>query len=437
VLRRAREAGVDYILNPGSSLESCYRARALAAEHAEVFHALGIHPHHAKEMEPPHWDEFLSLVRESKPAAIGETGLDYHYDFSPRAVQREVFRRQLRLALELDLPIIIHCREAFDDCLGALAEVNPGGRWRGVMHCFTGTAEQARACLDLGFHVSFTGMITFPNAADLRAAAAAVPVDRMLLETDSPYLAPVPLRGRRNEPANVPHIAHLLAQLHKLEVDDVARITSVNAHQLFGIGQAHGGPSIVYRIRNSLYVNVTNRCSNRCVFCRRETDPMVKGHWLRLENEPSAAEVIAAIGEPARFAEIVFCGYGEPTMRLDAVKEVAAWVKSRGGRVRINTNGHGDLINGRRISPELAGLVDVVSVSLNSADAEQYAEICRPAQPGRAYRAMIDFIKDAREHLPKVVVTALDYPGVDVEACRRLAAELGVEYRQRKYNEVG
>ena len=437
VLQRAADAGVEHIVNPGSDLASCRRAAALAAQHAQVSCALGIHPHHAKEIGPGQWEEFVELVRASRLVAIGETGLDYHYKFSPPEQQQDLFRRQIRLAIDLSLPIIIHCREAYGECRVILDEEAPGARWRGVMHCFAGTPADAWEFAELGFFIGFTGMVTFPNARGVREAAAAVPADRLLIETDSPYLAPHPWRNRRNEPANVVHVARALAALHRLEEADIARITAMNARTLFGLGPAHGDPAIAYRIRNSLYVNLTNRCTNRCVFCSRESDPTVKGHWLGLEREPSAQEVIAAIGDPAAHAEVVFCGFGEPTLRLDVIKEVAAWVKSHGGTVRINTNGQAGLIAGRPVAAELAGLVDVVSVSLNSADREQYAEICRPEGGAAAFDAAIEFIRDAREHLPKVVVTAVDYPGVDLAACERLARELGVEYRQRKYNEVG
>jgi len=437
MLARAREAGVECILNPGSDLASSRRAAALAARHDDIFHAVGIHPHYAREVDDATWEQFIDLAHTSNPVAIGETGLDYHYDLSPRDDQRQLFRRQVRLTLELGLPIIIHCREAYDDCLAILDDEAPGANWRGVMHCFTGTAAHARAFLDRGFKVSFAGMITFRNADALRETAAGLSADCLLLETDAPYLAPQPVRGKRNEPAFVVHTARVLAELYGLATEDIARITAVNARDLFGLGAEPAHGRIVYKIRNSLYVNLTNRCSNRCIFCSREYRPMVKGHWLGLKEEPTADEVIAAIGDPTRYDEVVFCGFGEPTARLDVLKQAAAYVKEHGGMVRLNTNGQGDLINGRQIAPELVGLVDVVSVSLNSADRDEYARICRPVEGPRAYDAMIAFIKDARTHLPKVVVTALDYPGVDLDACRRRADELGVEYRQRKYNEVG
>jgi len=443
MLDRARDAGVECIVNPGSDLESCRRARALAERYEAISYAPGLHPHDARKIGHDQWEAFTAFVLECmrsdrKPVAIGETGLDYHYDFSPRDAQAEVFRRQVRLALELDLPIIIHCREAYDDCVRILNEESPGRRWRGVIHCFTGTGRDARTVLELGFFISFAGMLTYPSADDLRQTATAIPIDRLLLETDSPLLGPQPLRKKRNEPANVVHVARTLAEIHKLSLEDVARITTANASRLFGIGRhSPGRPTIVYKIRNSLYVNLTNRCTNRCVFCSRESDPSVKGHWLRLESEPTVQQVLDEIGDPTQYAEIVFCGFGEPMLRLDAIKEIAASVKARGGSIRINTNGQADIISGRRVTPELDGLVDVVSVSLNSARRDQYVDICRPSHGEKAYDSMIEFIKDASKHVPKVIVTALDFPGVDVDACRRLAGELGVEYRQRKYNEVG
>jgi len=235
MLQRAGEARVDCIINPGSDLESCYRAQRLAEEYEQVYHAAGLHPHYAKDIGSDQWDAFVRIAREGNPVAIGETGLDYHYDFSPREAQQHLFRKQVSFTLELGLPIIVHCREAYDDCLKILAGEAPGAQWRGVMHCFTGTPDDARAFLARGFFVSFAGMITFRNADALRETAAAVPVERLLLETDSPYLAPQPVRGKRNEPANVAYIARVLADIHGAGVEDIARTTSANARALFGI----------------------------------------------------------------------------------------------------------------------------------------------------------------------------------------------------------
>lgn len=196
--------------------------------------------------------------------------------------------------------------------------------------------------------------------------------------------------------------------------------------------------TIVYKIRNTLYLNLTNRCTARCVFCHRLDDPTVKGYDLRLRQEPSARELIREIGDPARFEEVVFCGYGEPTLRLEVITKVARAIKARGGRVRLNTNGHGNLIHQRNILPELAGLVDAVSVSLNAESAEKYMAICRPAHGPKTYDAVIAFIKEAKRHIPDVTVSVVRISTVDVNACERIAREeLGAGFQVRALDVVG
>jgi TatD DNase family protein len=378
-------------------------------------------------------EKLKAWASQEKVVAIGETGLDYHYDHSPREAQREAFRRQLALAAETGLPAVIHSREARDDTLRILEE---SGITRGVMHCFSGDLEMAERAMALGLYISFAGPVTFKNARRPREVAGAVPDDYLLVETDAPYLTPEPLRGRRNEPANVVHTARAIAALRGVSPGDVARITTLNARRLFGIGELASGGEIAYRIRDSLYLNVTNRCTNRCSFCVRFHSDYVKGHNLRLAQEPTAEELEAAIGDPRDYREVVFCGYGEPLLRLEVVREVAAWVKERGGSVRIDTNGHGNLIHGRNILPELAGSVDSVSVSLDAQDAETYERLCAPEFPG-AFGEVLAFIREAKKHIPEVQATVVDAEGVDVEKCRALARELSVPLRVRKLDVVG
>ena len=184
----------------------------------------------------------------------------------------------------------------------------------------------------------------------------------------------------------------------------------------------------------------TNACDARCVFCPRTDDEWdVKGYDLRRQRDPSADEILGAMGDPSRFAEVVFCGLGEPTIRLDVVKRVAAAVKAQGGRTRLNTNGHGDLIQGRPVAKELVGLIDVVSVSLNAQDRETFERHCPSSFSPDGWTPMLDFIRSAKALGLHVVCTVVDpLPGVDVEACRRLAEDsLGVEFRGRVLNEVG
>lgn len=432
VLERASAAGVELLIDPGTSIATSRRALELARQFPQILPAVGVHPHEARGWS----DSMLSELRhlcEHSPVAIGEIGLDFYRDYSPRNDQMQAFEDQLELAHELDLPVIIHCRAAHAECFEILRRHKT---IRGVMHCFTGTPDDARTAVELGFLVSFTGRITYAGAEDMRAAARAIPPEKLLLETDCPVMTPRPNKGR-NEPAFLPLVAKALATLHGLSPSDIARITTRNAAELFGLEADSDTDVIVYPIRDCLYVNLTNRCTNQCIFCPRSTEPVVKGHSLRLSHEPTADEVIAAIGDPQRYREIVFCGFGEPTLRLDALKAIAAYVKSHGGRVRLNTNGQGNLIHGRSIVPELAGLVDAVSVSLNSSQREQYAHLC-PSQFGHAaYDGVLEFVREAVGVIPDVTVTALDYPGVDIAACEQLAQSLGAQFRLRRYNVVG
>jgi TatD DNase family protein len=260
----------------------------------------------------------------------------------------------------------------------------------------------------------------------------------MLVETDAPYLAPQAHRGRRNEPAYVAETAAFLASVKGLAPRDVERITTRNACALFRLPCPSPGPEIAYPIRKSLYLNVTNRCSNRCIFCSRETKPLVKGHDLTLEREPTAQELLAAAGDVSGYDEVVFCGFGEPLLRWDVVREVACELKRRGVRIRINTNGQARLFLGRDILPEMTGIVDALSVSLNAADAADYARVCRPEGGEGAYAAVKEFIREARRFVPSVTASVVALPGLDIDACRRIAEDaLGVAFRVRPLNEVG
>jgi TatD DNase family protein len=295
----------------------------------------------------------------------------------------------------------------------------------------------ARDCLELGFYLSFTGNISYPNNANLRKVVAAIPIDRMLIETDCPFLAPLPFRGKRNEPAYVKLTAEKIAEIKGLSLEDVSRVTSRNAYELFGIGLVDQTTKVAYQIRNALYLNITNRCTNSCVFCPKFDDFVVKGHELRLDHEPDLEELKAAIGDPRDYDEIVFCGYGEPLLRLDLILELATWLKQQQVRIRINTDGQANLVHGRNILPELSGKVDAISVSLNASNAEQYQQICHSKFPDQGFQAVKEFLKLASASIPEVIATAVSYPGIDIEACRKIAEELGVEFRAREYNEVG
>jgi TatD DNase family protein len=474
VIERASKAGLTNIVTVG-----CWNAdlgfepvMKIAGSHDFIYAALGVHPHDAKDAAGT--DEPFDLIRSlalkgtgggpsrsggpsgsggpsrsggpsgsggpSKVKAIGETGLDYHYDNSPREAQKEVFIRQVRLARELNLPLVIHTREADDDTIRILKDEG-AAQIGGVLHCFSGNIKMAREAMAMGFYISFTGVVTFRNARDLREVVRAVPVERILVETDCPYLAPVPHRGHRNEPAFVVDTAEAIAGIKGLSLADVARITTLNARYLFAIGDnmdADRPARIAYAIRNSLYLNITNRCTNYCTFCAKFRSYTVKGHDLRLATEPGFKEVMEAVGpEPEKYDEIVFCGYGEPLIRLDLVKEVGLKLKRMGCEIRIDTDGLANLVHKRNVLSELM-FVDTISVSLNAPDSKTYQELVKTPFGDDAYPAILYFLREAKKFIPKVVASVVSVPGLDIEACRRVAEdEIGVGFRVREYNTVG
>jgi len=435
VIKRAEEVGVKYIINVGTSVGTSVKSIELAKKYDHIYASVGIHPNSASNVPADDWSRLEALAGESKVVAIGETGLDYYRDRSKREDQKRLFHQHLELAEKHNLPVIIHNREASKDCLEIVRKYS--GRIKGVIHCFAGSRDDAEEFLKLGFHISFAGPITFPKAENLREALKAVPVEKLLLETDCPFLAPQQKRGKRNEPSYLQYTIPVLAELYKLSVEDIKRITSLSAINLFGIAQSDTKPEIAYVIRNSLYLNITSRCSNKCVFCSRETAPYVKGHYLGTNNEPTIEELKDAIGDPSGYDEVVFCGFGESTERLDVLKEIAGYLKEKGSKVRLDTNGLGDLINGRSICEELEGLIDTICISLNTNIEEEYQKLCHSKFDGQAYPALISFIKQAREYIPDVMISIVGVPGVDVEACRKIAEDLGVRFRVREYNNVG
>ena len=235
VLQRAEAAGIEAMVTIGCDLATSQAAVALAQTHPRVFATIGVHPHETKEIQDGWYEALRSLARQPKVVAYGEIGLDYHYDHSPREVQRERFREQIRVARELNLPLIIHTREAQNDTVTILREEGAADAG-GVFHCFSGDAWLARDALDLGFYLSFSGVLTFKNATMLRDIAKTVPLDRLMVETDCPYLAPVPCRGKRNEPAYVQYVAEILAEVRgNGSFESLARATVENTKRLFRI----------------------------------------------------------------------------------------------------------------------------------------------------------------------------------------------------------
>jgi TatD DNase family protein len=300
-------------------------------------------------------------------------------------------------------------------------------------HCYYGSLEDALEFMKMNHFISFTGNITFKKSDGLREILKHIDLNHLLLETDSPFMPPVPYRGKRNEPSYISYVAQQVADVHKLSVEAVGRITSLNAFRFFGIGKTPK-TSFTYLLGNSLYINVTNRCNADCTFCRRKEDPFLRGYNLGMKksDEPPAEIYINEIGDPKQYDEIVFCGYGEPTIRWDVVKEIAKYVKMNGGTTRINTNGHGNIINKKDITPEMKNLIDVISISFNSFDSKQYAELMKVSE--NHFDEMKNFARLAKSYVKKVVMSVVSLDEVEIEKSRKVVEdEIGVEFRVREY----
>jgi TatD DNase family protein len=238
VVARSKAAGVTGWITVGTDPQQNREAIELANRFKNMYAAVGIHPHDAKDVTGGTLTELKELARVEKVVALGETGLDFHYDFSNRTDQKRVFTAQLEIAKELNLPVIVHCREAFDETMDVLEQfIRLKGQLKGVVfHCFGGSAEQARIVLDYGFHISFTGVVTFKNAEATRQAAKIVPADRLMLETDCPYMSPEPVRKQKiNEPALMIHAARFLAELKEMEMSEFAEAVTATSKGFFGL----------------------------------------------------------------------------------------------------------------------------------------------------------------------------------------------------------
>lgn len=432
VIQRAKDAGVDYIIVPATNLETCKSVIELTKRYEMAYGAIGVHPHDTKDWDGSYLTQLEELAKHEKIVAVGEIGLDYYYDFSPREKQIHAFKSQIELALKLNLPIVVHNRDADEDIIN-IAREYAGTGLKAQYHCFNGTIDDARALIQLHHFISFTGNITFTKADSLREVVSKVTPEHLLLETDSPFMTPVPHRGKRNEPAYIKLIAEKMAEIRHLTVQDISRLTSYNAFRMFGIG-SKPSTSFTYQIGKNLYINVTNRCSADCVFCSRKDEAVVSGYNLKMtkEQEPNADVYIKEIGDPKKYNEIVFCGFGEPTVRWDVVKKIAEYVKQNGGKTRLDTNGHGSYINKKDITPELAGRIDSVSISLNAPNPEKYSELMR-VDPELFYE-VINFAKLSRQYVSKVVMTAVYLDSLDVEKVRSLVEKvIGAEFRGREY----
>lgn len=227
--------GIELVINIGADLQTSIASASLAEKYNNIYAAVGIHPHSAKEADESTMEILKSFAKRDKVVAIGEIGLDFYYDNSPRDLQRKWFKEQLKLAKEVELPVVIHSRDAQQETFDILKEASEDGKLRGVLHCYSGSAEMAAEYVKMGFYISIAGPVTFKNARVVKEVAETVPLDRLLVETDSPYLTPEPYRGKRNEPIFVKYVAGTIAEIRGLSYEELAKATNKNTKELFGL----------------------------------------------------------------------------------------------------------------------------------------------------------------------------------------------------------
>lgn len=232
VVQQALSNGITHIVQSCDNLEEIEKNLILIKKYKNLYSSVGIHPHEAKSWTSVSKDTIVNFTKEEKVIAIGETGLDFYYNYSPKEIQLSVFKEQIKIAKEVGLPLIIHCRDAFSEAIEILKEEKPES---GVFHCYTGDLETAKEALKLGFYISWSGILTFKNATSLKETAKEIPLKNTLIETDCPFLTPIPYRGQRNEPKYVKYVAEELAKIHNVSIDEVGEVTSENTKKLFRI----------------------------------------------------------------------------------------------------------------------------------------------------------------------------------------------------------
>ena len=434
LIKSAEIAGVSHILTLGVNLASSQKALEIARKHSNVFAGVGISPHDAGKAKPEDVESISELAEEKQVVAIGEIGLDYYYEFSEKETQKEFFKKQIDVAQDLELPIVIHMRDAAGDVFQIFEEFGMPAK-KGVFHCFTGSLDEACKAVELGFYISFSGIITFDKSMILPGIIREIPTDKWLIETDAPYLAPIPKRGKRNEPAFLEHTAKFIGDFLEFSPDDIARITRKNACALFGLPSPEE-PKIVFFLGNKIYINLTNRDTNDRQFLTSETTENFFGHNVKIEKEPSADEVWKIIREIdlESVQEVVLGGIGEPTLRLDVTQELARRLKMNFPRLKISliTNGQGSLIKGDNILSDLKESVDSISVLLYTGDPQQYEELCRPLGGEAVFPAILEFIRGGVANGFEMEIIGINLPQIDLFKIKHLSDLFGTGYNVKR-----
>jgi TatD DNase family protein len=400
VLARALGDGVSAFVNIGFDRETARQTAELMERYPFFYGVFGVHPHDAESFDESVLADIQRYLDHPRALAVGEIGLDFYRDHSPRDVQREVFRRMIALSRERAMPIVIHCRDAFDEVVETLRA--EGSSYRGIFHAFAGTPAEAEQVLDLGLHIGVGGVATFRNS-QLSKTLPELPPERIVLETDSPYLTPHPYRGRRNEPGYLIHVARAVAEALGQSQLEVAHTTTENLTAALAIPEDLR-PSGVYRLDDAIYIQTT-----------------------------SGTVDLDAVGETEDIDEAIICGFGEPLDRLDVVLDAARWAAEKGMVVRVNTTGLGNVIAGRDVTRELSEFVDEVVVVFYGTTASQHERMAKAGVDEEQFEAMRDFVRKSAEAGMDAVCEFVAAPKFKADPCREFARELGAQYDIRMY----
>lgn len=434
VIKRAQKENFTFICTVGTEPKYWDKVKEIAHSHKNIYFSVGVHPHEANRFNKDIEKKLIESLSDEKCLMLGEIGLDFFKNYSPKDIQIDVFNKQLDLAEKINKPVMIHIRDAHNEA----KEILKKRSLKGIIHCFSGTVEDAKFYINLGYYISIPGTVTFKKAINVQEVVRKIPLDYLLTETDAPFLAPEPYRGKRNEPVFVKEIVKKIAEIKGISIEDVCRTVKLNTQKAFNL-EIQKKTEIVYKIRNSLYINLTNHCTNRCVFCGKNKDFYVKGHYLKLDKDPSLEQILSSLPDKLEdYDEVVYCGYGEPTIRFDLIKKLSPILREKGAKkIRLNTDGLINLREGKNVEEELSKYIDAISISLNAGDEETYNKICQPRIDG-AYKSLIDFIKNIRNYVKEVTVTAVALPDIEIDKIKKFAEEeLKVKFRLRPYDELG
>ncbi len=430
ILKIIRKKKIDYIVKVENNF---LKWDNISLRNKKIFISAGVSPLDANNYNKKIENKLLKLIKEKKIISIGEIGLDYADKKNNNDIQKIVFKKQLLLAKKYKLPIIVSCRFAYRDCYKIIKEIfGENNNIKGVLNFNSENKKQIKSFISLGMFISFSyNNYNLKNKKKLFEIISTIPQDKLLIRSLQNISSIIEYNKSLFFLEKI--IKTITKARKKVNIEDIKRITAQNAISIFGLSTKHEDV-YVYKIRNSLYINLTNRCTNNCVFCPRIKNPTVKGYNLRISKEPSAIEIIKKIDNPKKYDEIVFCGYGEPTLRLQVVKKIAKWVKENKGKTRLNTNGHGNIIAGRDITSDLKNLFDIISISLNFHNKELYIKNCKPIFGKKTWDELLDFIRKIKNTCPNVIITAIEgYKGVNIIKCNGIAKKLRVKFRKRTY----